>query len=384
MLLSIAIITSTALILNFLFEKIALPGLLGMILAGIILGRSGLDIISPSLLEISSDLKTLALIIILIRAGLGIRKTELNKAGLATLKISIIPCTLEAIFIAVSTNMLLKMPFYESLLLGFIITSISPAIIIPRMLDIQNKNLAENKQIPTMLLAGTSIENVFAITMFFSILGLSTGGDIIAPILKIPLHISLGIVAGIIVGFLLVYLFKKFHIRDTKKLILFITISIFLKQLENDLHITGLIAIIVAAFIILEKRSIVAERLASKFSKVWIFSEIILFVLIGAEVQIKALSDIGFLALIVLLIGFIGRAIGLFASLIGHQFSLKEKIFCVIASIPKATVQAAIGSIPLSMGIGSGESILAISVLSIIVSTPLGIIGIKRAEKTLI
>ncbi|WP_330396846.1 cation:proton antiporter [Anaeromicrobium sediminis] len=377
------IIIILGLLVNKLFNKLGLPGLLGMILLGIIIGPYGMNIISDSMLSISSDLRRLALIIILLRAGLGIKKETLHKIGVPAIKMSCLPGVMEGITIMFLASYVLKISKIESGMLAFIIAAVSPAVIVPQMLDFIQRKKGATKGIPTLILAGASIDDVFAITLFTTFLGLYGGKNISIPIkiLEIPLSIILGILLGLICGIILIKIFKKYHIRDTKKALILIAIAIMLTTLEESLKniipIASLLGVMTIGFILLEKYPKVANRLSSKFNKIWVFAELLLFVLIGAQVNIYVALNSGILGLFIIAIGLLARSIGVLISVAGTNFNWREKLFCVIAYIPKATVQAAIGAVPLAAGVESGELILAIAVLSIIVTAPLGAFGIK-------
>lgn len=380
---SIALIILLGLILNYIFEKFKLPGLLGMLLLGIVLGPYVFNILDADLLVISADLRKIALIIILLRAGLGISKSNLSKVGKTALKMSFIPGVLEGFTIAFLAISFFDLSFIEGGILGFIIAAVSPAVVVPSMLSFIENKIGTKKNIPTLILASASIDDVVAITIFTTFLGLYSGSkvNIGIQLLNIPISILLGITIGFILGLLLVYLFKKLHIRDTKKVLIIIGIATLLTSLETLLSgivpVASLLGVMTIGFVILEKREIVAKRLAAKFNKIWVFAELLLFVLIGSQVNIEVAFNSGLKGLLLIIIGLIARSIGVFISTLGTDLNKKEKLFCAIAYVPKATVQAAIGAIPLSLGIPSGELILALAVLAIIVTAPLGLIGIR-------
>ena len=402
MLFSFAFFILIAIGLSKLFEKLRLPGLLGMILTGIILGEYSknyivnilkLDFLEPffisdKILSISSDLRLCALIVILIRAGLGIDRESLKKIGNVALKMSCIPCLFEGFTIMMVTHLLLGFPLPICGTLGFIIAAVSPAVVVPEMLSLKEKNLGKEREIPTLILAGASIDDIFAITLFSSFLSLSLGKNvnIYKEFLKIPLSIVIGIVLGGVIGIILVKFFKKYHIRDTRKAIIFLMVGIIFHQLEtlNIFPIASLLGIMTMGFIILEKYPILAKRLSTKFNKIWVFSEIILFVLIGAAVNIKVIFSSSSVGVIIVLIGLVGRMLGVGVSLFGSNLNKKERLFCGLSYIPKATVQAAISGIPLAMGVPHGEILLAIGVLSIIISVPIGVIGIRMGQTKLL
>ena len=402
MLFSFAFFILIAIGLSKLFEKLRLPGLLGMILTGIILGEYSknyivnilkLDFLEPffisdKILSISSDLRLCALIVILIRAGLGIDRVSLKKIGNVALKMACIPCLFEGFTIMMITHLLLGFPLPICGTLGFIIAAVSPAVIVPEMLSLKEKNLGKEREIPTLILAGASIDDIFAITLFSSFLSLSLGKNvnIYKEFFKIPLSIIIGIVLGGVIGIILVKFFKKYHIRDTRKAIIFLMVGITFHQLEtlNIFPIASLLGIMTMGFIILEKYPILAKRLSTKFNKIWVFSEIILFVLIGAAVNIEVIFSSSSVGVIIVLIGLIGRMLGVGVSLFGSNLNKKERLFCGLSYIPKATVQAAISGIPLAMGVPHGEILLAIGVLSIIISVPIGVIGIRMGQTRLL
>lgn len=388
---SIAIILIFGLAANAIFKRIGLPGLLGMLLLGIVLGPYALNWLDGDLLRISGDLRKIALIIILLRAGLGISKSQLAKVGNTAIKMSCIPGIFEGLTIAVVSIWLFNFTFIEGGILGFTLAAVSPAVIVPLMLKYQNMGLGTNKGIPTLILASASIDDVFAITIFTTFLGLYGGSKINVglELLNIPISILLGIILGIVFGLLLVKLFKNFHIRDTRKVMIILGIAILITVIENalknKLEIAGLLGVMAIGFIILEKRPVVANRLSLKFDKLWVFAELILFVLVGSQVNIQVAIQAGMKGLLIIFIGLIARSIGVILSTMGTKLNSKERLFCLIAYLPKATVQAAIGAIPLGLGIPSGEIILAIAVLSILVTAPLGSIAINTsAEKLLI
>ena len=402
MLFSFAFFILIAIGLSKFFEKLRLPGLLGMILTGIILGEYSknyivyilkLDFLEPffisdKILSISSDLRLCALIVILIRAGLGIDRESLKKIGNVALKMACIPCLFEGFTIMMVTHLLLGFPLSICGTLGFIIAAVSPAVVVPEMLSLKEKNLGKEREIPTLILAGASIDDIFAITLFSSFLSLSLGKNvnIYKEFLKIPLSIIIGIVLGGVIGIILVKFFKKYHIRDTRKAIIFLMVGITFHQLEtlNIFPIASLLGIMTMGFIILEKYPILAKRLSTKFNKIWVFSEIILFVLIGAAVNIEVIFSSSSVGVIIVFIGLIGRMLGVGVSLFGSNLNKKERLFCGLSYIPKATVQAAISGIPLAMGVPHGEILLAIGVLSIIISVPIGVIGIRMGQTRLL
>ena len=380
MLFNLAIIVSAALLVNWCCEKIKIPGLLGMIVIGILFGPHGIphcNLISPVIDSMSSELRTAALIVILIRAGLGLNRQTLNKVGIPALKMSCIPCILEGTAVTLIAHYLLKLDWAPSGMLGFIIAAVSPAVVVPQMLDIKAKGYGKKREVPTLILAGASIDDVFAITLFGVFLAAGTGKavNIASQFIKVPLGIVAGIAAGLLAGYLLVKFFAKVRMRDTKKMLIFLIAAILLHELEyfNDyLPIATLLGVMAMGFVLLEMDSRRAHNLAAKFNKLWIFAEILLFVLIGAQVDINVAFNAGLWGLIIITLGLSARSIGVWLALLGSKLNKNERLFCVFSYMPKATVQAAIGAIPLSMGVEGGKLILAIAVLSIIITAPLG------------
>ncbi|MBB6218142.1 NhaP-type Na+/H+ or K+/H+ antiporter [Anaerosolibacter carboniphilus] len=383
MALSLSLIILLGLAANKVFDKLKLPGLLGMLILGVVIGPYGLDFIGKDILNISSELRKIALIVILLRAGLGIKKETLNKVGVPAIKMSCIPGLFEGFTILLTASYLLGITKVEAGMLGFIIAAVSPAVVVPSMLSFIQRKMGEKKGIPTLILAGASIDDVFAITLFSTFLGLYGGSNInvARKVLDIPISIALGILLGLVIAVGIVTIFQSFHIRDTKKALIILGTAIVLTSLEdalkNIIPIASLLGVMTIGFIILEKQPKVANRLAEKFNKIWVFAELLLFVLVGAQVNIYVALDSGLIGLMIIAIGLIARSIGVLVSVAGTNLNWKERFFCVFAYIPKATVQAAIGAVPLAAGIPSGDIILAISVLSILITAPLGAIAIK-------
>ena len=385
---SLAMILLLGLPAKKMFEKLKLPGLLGMLILGVLIGPYGLNLLQRNMLQISSDLRSIALIIILLRAGLGLNKDVLKNVGVPALKMSCIPGLIEGLFIALASVYFLDFSFSQGGMLGFIIAAVSPAVVVPFMLKLMESNIGTKNGIPTLILAGVSIDDVFAITVFSAFWGLYSGTDmnIGIQLINIPISILLGIMAGIILGFVLINIFKRFNIRDTKKVLLLLGFSILLNQLEvvmkTKIQIASLLGVMTVGFILTEKLPDVGRKLSDKLNKIWVFAEILLFVLVGAEVNVGVAIKAGKIGILLIVIGLMGRSIGVIISLLGTNYSFKEKLFCVIAYIPKATVQAAMGAVPLSMGVESGDVILAIAVLSVLITAPLGAIGIHYSAKS--
>lgn len=391
----IAIIILFALIGNAVFKKIGLPGILGMIVAGISLGPSGFDLIRPEIMAVLKEFKTMALIVILFRAGLGINKETLNKIGGPAIRMGFIPVIIEGIVITTVSYYLLDLPFYAAGMLGFIIAAVSPAIVVPAMLGLKESGLGEKKAIPTLILAGASLDDIFAITIFgvFASLAAGSSADWTYVFVNVPLGILAGALIGAFIGWVAVWFFKKFHMRDTMKVILFMIAAIVFydlaehPEIKNYLPIAALLGIMAIGFVLLERYDVLANRMALKFNKIWVLAEILLFVYIGTEVRISEIdSSIIGIGILILIIGLLARGLGVWFSLVGSNLNTKEKLFCMIAYWPKATVQAAMGAVPLTLiangtisGLDEsiGQLILAMAVLSILFTAPLGAIGIR-------
>ncbi|KIN82196.1 cation:proton antiporter [Clostridium botulinum] len=387
---SLAIIILLGLIANKLFEKLKLPGLLGMLILGILIGPHSLNWLSKDILNDSSDLRKIALIVILLRAGLGLNKDELKLVGKTALKLSCVPGIIEGFFIAIASTKLLGFSFIQGSLLGFILAAVSPAVVVPQMLSLMDKGLGKAKGIPTLILAGASIDDVFAITIFSTFLGLYSRKNINIgmQILKIPISIILGTLIGALSAIIIIKIFKKYTIDNTKKILIILSISIILTLIEallkGKLEIASLLGVMALGFVISDKIPNVGDKVSKGLNEIWVFAQILLFVLVGAEVNMVIAFKSGFLGIIIIALGLIGRSIGVLISLKGSNLNKKEKLFSVIAYIPKATVQAAMGAVPLANGVGAGDIILAIAVLSILITAPLGAIAINLSGPRLL
>ncbi len=380
---SLAMIILLGLLLSKVFKLIKLPGLLGMLVLGIIIGPHGFNWLDESMMMISGDLRKIALIIILIRAGFGIDRHALRKNGIPAVKLSFVPVVLEGLTVMLVAGYLLGISTVEAGMLGFIVAAVSPAVIVPSMLSFIEREKGEKKGLPTMILASASVDDVVAITIFSSFVGMYGGQrvNIATQLINIPIAIVLGIGIGGGLSLLLLYGFKRFKIDDTKKLLMILASGIVLTTLEDFLQGTlpmaGLLGVMAIGFIILERQETLARKLSHEFNKIWILAEVVLFVLVGAQVNIHLALDTGWLGLLIIAAGLLARSLGVFLSLLGTKLTLKDRGFCMISFVPKATVQAAIGAVPLTLGVPSGEVILALAVLSIVITAPLGAIGIK-------
>ncbi len=383
MALSLALIILFGLAADYLFTRMRLPGLIGMLMVGILFGPHVFDLIKPELLRVSADFRMIALVVILLRAGLETKRDTLNRVGRTAITMSCIPAIFEGIAVMFAANMLLGISFLEAANLGSIVAAVSSAVVVPFMVNFIERGRGNDKGIPTLILAASAIDDVFVIVIFSVLLGIYSGGttSIALSLLQIPFSIILGILTGIISGLIVYRVFVKYRPRATKKSLILIGISIILVWFEgviqSTIHISALIGVMTIGFIILEKSEPMAHIISKKLGKVWIFAEILLFVLVGAQVDINVAWDAGLAGALVILIGLIFRSIGTYISVMGADLNFNEKMFCVVAYIPKATVQAAIGAVPLAAGVESGEIILAVAVLSIILTAPVGAIGIK-------
>lgn len=387
---SFALIALLGLLSGALFERIKLPGLLGMIIVGGLIGPYGFSLLSEDILRTSGDLRNIALIVILLRAGLGIEKKVIKKVGKPAIKLSFIPGILEGLTIAFLSVQLFDFSFIQGGILGFIIAAVSPAVIVPAMLDLIDRGCGQEKNIPTLILAGASIDDVFAVTIFSAFLGIYGGGDVNigTEIFTIPLSIILGVIIGLMFGWILIKVFQRFDIPSTQKMLFVLSAAILLttfeKAIETKIEIAGLLGVMAIGFILFEKMPAVGKQLTSTFNEVWIFAQVLLFVLVGAQVNIGLALDAGLKGIILIGIGLLARSTGVLLSLIGTELNKKEKLFSIIAYIPKATVQAAIGAVPLAMGVESGDLILSLAVLSIVLTAPLGAILIKATGDRLL
>lgn len=390
MAVSLAIIVLLGIVSHQLFVRLRLPGFLGILFLGMAIGPYGADWIDESILLVSADLRKIALVIILLRAGLGLNLQTLKMVGMPALRLGFIPAVIEGISVMFVAAWLLGISLVEAGMLGFIIAAVSPAVIVPKMLSWMELGKGADKGIPTMILAGASLDDVVAITIFSSFAGYFAGAglNIAGQIFIIPLSILTGVLAGALIGITLLYLFKRFNIRHTKKILVILASAIFLTYAEDLLKsiipLAALLGVMVIGFVILERRPSLGMEMSARYGKIWVFAEILLFFLVGAEVNIMLVGETGLLGLVIIFAGLTARAIGVYFSLAGTNFSLKEKGFCMLAYSPKATVQAAIGSVPLAMGAPAGEIILTLAVLAIVITAPLGAISMNMAgEKVL-
>lgn len=389
MLLSIALILLVGMSASWICKKIKLPGLLGMLATGIVLGPYVLNLIDSSILNISSELRKIALIIILTRAGLGLDITGLKKIGRPAILMCFLPASFELLGIILIAPGALGMSVLEAAIMGAVLAAVSPAVVVPRMVKLMDNGYGTAKGIPQLILAGASVDDVYVIVLFSTFTGMMQGkGASIINFVNIPVSIILGMGIGILAGYLLAMYFEKIHIRDTVKVLLILSISFILVATEDMLNtpikFSALIAIMFVGVGLHKKRDVVAKRLSQKYEKLWIASEVFLFVLVGATVNINYLGNMGIKALIVIFGALIFRMAGVFVCLIKTELNKKERLFTMMAYTPKATAQAAIGGIPLALNFACGETVLTIAVLAIVITAPLGAFAIDLSYKKLL
>ena len=389
MLTSLAFIFLLGLSLGYVFMKLKLPALIGMLLTGIALGPYMLNLLEPSLLSVSVDLRQLALVIILTRAGLALDIKDLMKVGRPALLMCFVPACFEIAGMMLIAPPLLGISLLDAAIMGTVVAAVSPAIIVPKMLHLMDQKYGTSKSIPQLIMAGGSVDDVFVIVMFTAFTGLALGGNISAvSFLQIPVSILSGLVLGVLLGWLLTRYFKRYHMRDSVKVLIILSVSFLLVALERVLKgvlpVSGLLAVMALGATLLKNYEVLALRLSAKFSKLWVGAEILLFVLVGATVDIKYAVGAGLSAVVVILFSLLFRMAGVFVCMIKTQLTLKERVFCMIAYLPKATVQAAIGSLPLAMGLPCGKIVLTVAVLAILITAPLGAFGIDMTYKRLL
>ena len=377
MLISIAFMLMLGMFLGWVCRKLRLPGLMGMIFTGVLLGPYALNLIDVSILNISSELRRIALIIILMRAGLSLDLNDLKKVGRPAVLMCFLPACFEILGMVLLAPRLLGISVLDAAIMGAVVGAVSPAVIVPKMLKLIEDGYGTDKGIPQLLLAGASVDDVFVIVMFTAFTGLAQGGSI-SPIsfVKIPVSILIGSFIGLAAGWGLAVYFKRVHIRDTVKVIILLCVSFILVTLEDRysdiVPFSSLISVMGIGIALQKKREEAARRLSVKFNKVWVCAEIMLFVLVGATVNIHYALSAGVLAVILIFGVLVFRMAGVFCCLAGTRLNMKERVFCMIGYMPKATVQAAIGGVPLAMGLACGDIVLTVAVLAILITAPLG------------
>ena len=386
MLLSIALILIVGMSMGWICQKCKLPSLLGMLATGVILGPYVLNLLDSSILGISSELRKIALIIILTRAGLGLDLSGLKKIGRPAVLMCFVPASFELLGMILIAPKLMGLSLLEAAIMGAVLAAVSPAVVVPRMVKLMDEGYGVKEGIPQLILAGASVDDVYVIVLFSTFVGMMQGeGASVLSFVNIPVSILLGIAIGLLIGFILAYFFKRVHIRDTSKVLIILSISFLLVVLEDALTtaitFSALIAIMFIGIGLQRNREVVAKRLSVKYGKLWVAAEVFLFVLVGATVNIGYLGKVGVQALVVIIGALAFRMLGVFVCLLGTRLKRKERLFVMMAYTPKATVQAAIGGIPLALGFACGDTVLTVAVLAIVLTAPLGAFDIDFSYK---
>ncbi len=389
MLLSLALIFLTGMLLGGLCGRIGLPPLLGMLLAGILIGPSVLNLLDGSILAISPDLRKIALLIILLRAGLKLNPAELRQVGRATVLLCFLPSCFEIAGMVFLAPRLLGLSTLEAAIMGCVVAAASPAVIVPRMLLLMERGYGKRAHIPQMIMAASSMDAVVVVVLFTAFTGIAVKGRVSAlDLAAVPLSMMLGIIVGILCGLGFVFFLSKVHMRDSVKVILILSVMFLLAALENHLtgliRFSGLIAVMLLGVTICRKHGELARRLSAQFERLWVALELLLFVLVGASVNLQYAASAGLLAAGLILLVLVCRMLGVLFSLFGSGLRGREVLFCLFAYAPKATVQAAIGAMPLTMGLACGELVLTIAVLSILITAPLGAVAMDRSYRSLL
>ena len=377
MLLSIALILLAGMFMGWLCKKIRLPGLLGMLFTGIILEPYVLNVIDDSILNISADLRKIALIIILTRAGLSLDIKDLKKVGRPAILMCFVPACFEMAGMILLAPRILGISALDAAIMGAVVAAVSPAVVVPKMIKLMEEGYGVKKGIPQLILAGASVDDVFVIVMFTAFTGLAQGENVsVKSFVDVPLSVVTGALAGLAVGYLLAKFFERVHIRDTSKVMILLSVSFILVTAEdyfsNVIPFSALIGVMAAGVSLQKKREVVAKRLSSKFNKLWAVSEIMLFVLVGAAVDIQYAVKAGAAPVLLVLAVLVFRMAGVLVCLLKTRLNRKERTFCMLAYMPKATVQAAIGGMPLAMGLSCGNIVLSVAVIAILITAPLG------------
>lgn len=395
MLESLALILIVGLAMGTICEKFKFPRIIGMLITGIVLGPYVLDLFDPSILSISAELRKIALIIILLKAGLSLNLSDLKKVGRPAVMMSFVPASFEIIGYIIFAPIILGINRVEAAVMGAVLGAVSPAVVVPRMVQLMEEKYGTDKSIPQMILAGASCDDIFVIVLFTTFLGMAQGEKAsVMEFVNIPISIVLGVIAGVAAGFILYFIFETAYkhkrcIRNSAKLIIILGVSFLLVtvegRLEGKVALSGLLAVVSMACVLKIKcTGSVSQRLSAKFGKLWITAEVILFVLVGAAVDIRYTLEAGGTAVLMIFAALIFRAAGVMLCTVKTGFTWKERLFCVIAYLPKATVQAAIGSVPLAAGLECGKIILSVAVMAIIITAPLGAFGMDISYKKLL
>lgn len=395
MLVSFGLIIIFGLIFGFFCKKSKIPALIGMLFTGIILGPNVLNLIDSKTLNISSELRQIALIVILIKAGLSLDISDFKRIGKSAILLSFLPASFEILAYFIFARIFFKIRSIDALLMGSVLAAVSPAVVVPRMVKLIEEKRGVEKSIPQMILAGASCDDIFVLVLFSSFLSMAKGEDVsFVSLVNVPISIILGIIVGAIIGYILYIVFEFFYkkgdmIRNSTKLIIILAISFLLVAMENILKdkiaFSSLLAVIAMSCVFKIKANYeVSSRLSEKFGKLWIFAEVLLFVLVGAEVNIFYIRKLGFISIVMIFLALIIRSLGTLLSISTSNLNKKEKLFTVFSYMPKATVQAAIGAVPLANGLSSGEIILSMAVLGILITAPIGAIFIDNFNQKLL
>ena len=386
MLWSLALVFLGGLLAGEVFRRLRLPPLLGMLLVGIAFGPYALGLLDASLLAISADLRKIALIIILTRAGLSLDIGDLRKVGRSAVLLCFVPATFEIVGTVILAPRLLGVSVLEAAIIGSVIAAVSPAVVVPRMLRLMDEEYGAKQGIPQMILAGASVDDVYVIVLFSSFTSLASGGTL-SPLdfVRIPTSLVLGIAAGVLCGLALAWWFSHVHMRDSIKVVIFLALSFVLVTIEDHctgiIGFSGLLAVMSMGIMLGQRIPVVSKRLSAKYDRLWVGAELLLFVLVGAMVNVAYVAYAGVAAILLILGAMVFRMTGVFASVLGTKLNGKERAFCMLAYTPKATVQAAIGGVPLAMGLACGETVLTVAVLAILITAPFGAIAIDCTYK---
>lgn len=389
MLKSIALIMLIGMSAGWVCRKVKLPGLLGMLFTGIILGPYVLNLLNSSILLVSADIRKIALVIILTRAGLTLNLEDLKKVGRPAFLMCFVPATFEMIGMIILAPRLLSVSLIEAAVIGAVVAAVSPAVVVPKMIKLMEDGYGTKQGIPQLILAGASVDDVYVIVMFTAFTSLAQGGNVsVMSFVNIPVSIMFGIIIGIIIGKALAVVWKKLHIRDTVKAAIFLSVALLLVDIEASLNtpitFASLISVMFIGIALKKDRPEVAFRLSQKYNKMWVWAEVMLFVLVGATVDIGYVAYAGVSSIVIIIGALIFRMAGVALCMAGTKLKLKERVFCMLAYTPKATVQAAIGGVPLSMGLACGNTVLTVAVLAIIITAPLGAFAIDMTYRKLL
>lgn len=395
MLTSLALIFLVGLAMAAICQRLKLPRIIGMLLTGILLGPYALNWLDESILGISSQLRQIALIIILIKAGLSLNLADLKKVGRPAVMMACVPASFEILAYVLFAPAILGVSRVEAAVMGAVLGAVSPAVVVPRMVQLMETQYGTKKSIPQMILAGASCDDIFVIVLFSTFSSMAQGGSVqVMDFVNIPISIVLGVALGAVAGYLLGGFFEtayahKHYVRNSMKVIVVLGVAFLLMAIETwakgIVSISGLLAVVAMACVLkLRSMTFVSKRLSEKFGKLWLAAEVLLFVLVGAAVDIRYTMNAGIVAVVMIGIALLFRAVGVMLCMVGTQLNVKERLFCIIAYLPKATVQAAIGSVPMAMGLACGQIVLSVAVLAILITAPLGAIGMDASYQKLL